>query len=47
LALKDNQGTLYEEVKAPFRRAENEAFATVESESDRTVLQSSWSVGNP
>ena len=47
LALKDNHGTLYEEVKATFRMAENETFATVESESGRTVLQSSWSVGNP
>jgi predicted transposase YbfD/YdcC len=47
LALKDNHGTLYEEVKATFPMAENETFATVESESGRTVLQSSWSVGNP
>src|SRR6266568_4752008 len=37
LALKDNQGNLYEEVKATFRLAEKEAFATVKSESDRRV----------
>ena len=37
MALKDNHGTLYEEVKATFRMAENETFATVESESGRTV----------
>ncbi len=33
----DNQGNLYEEVKATFTLAEKEAFATVECESDRTV----------
>jgi hypothetical protein len=33
----DNQGNLYEEVKATFTLAEKEAFATVEGESDRTV----------
>src|SRR5207302_799849 len=33
LALKDNQGNLYEEVKATFRMAEKEAFASVEAES--------------
>lgn len=37
LALKDNQGTLYEEVKATFRMAEKEGFAHVKSESDRRV----------
>jgi predicted transposase YbfD/YdcC len=37
LALKDNQGNLYDEVKATFRMAEKEAFATVACESDRTV----------
>jgi predicted transposase YbfD/YdcC len=55
LALKDNQGTLYEEVKATFRMAENEAFATVESESDRTVekahgrleIRDYWTISDP
>jgi len=37
LALKDNQGTLYEEVQATFSMAEQEAFATVAAEADRTV----------
>src|SRR2546422_1350329 len=37
LALKDNQGNLYDEVKATFRMAEKEAFASVEPESDRRV----------
>src|SRR6266700_1913962 len=37
LALKDNQGNLYDEVKATFSMAENEGFATVEYESDRMV----------
>lgn len=37
LALKDNQGNLYEEVKATFALAEKEAFATVQAESDRCV----------
>jgi predicted transposase YbfD/YdcC len=37
LALKENQGNLYEEVKATFAMAEKEAFATVQYESDRTV----------
>src|SRR5207249_4085052 len=37
LALKDKQGNLYDEVKATFTMAEQEAFATVEYESDRTV----------
>lgn len=35
LALKDNQGNLYEEVKATFALAEKEAFAQVQAESDR------------
>ena len=46
LALKDNQGTLYEEVQATFSMAEQEAFATVAAEADRTVLQSAWARGN-
>lgn len=37
LALKDNQGNLYEEVKATFALAEKEAFAHVQAESDRRV----------
>jgi len=40
LALKDNQGTLYDEVQATFTMAEQEAFANVTYETDRTVLQS-------
>ena len=46
LALKDNQGNLYDEVKATFRMAEKEAFATVTSESARMVAQSPWTFGN-
>src|SRR5437588_9564694 len=37
LALKDNQGNLYDEVQATFTMAEQEAFATVACESHRTV----------
>jgi predicted transposase YbfD/YdcC len=37
LALKDNQGNLYEEVKATFALAEKEAFANVQAESQRYV----------
>jgi predicted transposase YbfD/YdcC len=37
LALKDNQGNLYEEVKATFALAEKEAFAFVQAESKRKV----------
>src|SRR3989442_15821125 len=37
LALKDNQGNLYEEVKATVALAEQEAFANVQAESDRCV----------
>jgi predicted transposase YbfD/YdcC len=37
LALKDNQGDLYEEVKATFTLAEKEAFAQVQAESYRHV----------
>jgi predicted transposase YbfD/YdcC len=37
LALKDNQGNLYEEVKATFALAEKEQFANVQYESDQTV----------
>lgn len=37
LALKDNQGNLYEEVKATFALAEKEGFANVEAEAERCV----------
>jgi predicted transposase YbfD/YdcC len=37
LALKDNQGNLYKEVKATFALAEKEAFAHVQAESHRRV----------
>jgi predicted transposase YbfD/YdcC len=37
LALKDNQGNLYEEVKATFGLAEKEAFANVQACSERFV----------
>ncbi len=55
LALKDNQGNLYDEVKATFRMAEKEAFASVESESDRIVetahgrleIREYWTISDP
>jgi predicted transposase YbfD/YdcC len=55
LALKDNQGSLYDEVKATFSMAEKEAFATVEYESDRTVekahgrleIREYWTISDP
>jgi predicted transposase YbfD/YdcC len=55
LALKDNQGNLYDEVKATFTLAEKEAFATVECESDRTVekahgrleIREYWTLSDP
>ena len=55
LALKDNQGNLYDEVKATFRMAEKEAFASVESESDRRVekahgrleIREYWTISDP
>jgi predicted transposase YbfD/YdcC len=37
LVLKENQGNLYQEVKATFALAEQEAFAQVQAESDRRV----------
>jgi len=37
LALKDNQGNLYEEVKATFAMAEKDGFQTLQWESDRRV----------
>jgi predicted transposase YbfD/YdcC len=55
LALKENQGNLYEEVKATFALAEKEAFATVPSESDRTIekdhgrleIRNYWTISEP
>lgn len=37
LALKDNQGNLYEEVKATFAMAEKDGFQALQWESDRRV----------
>jgi len=37
LALKDNQGNLYEEVKATFAMAEKDSFQALQWESDRRV----------
>src|SRR5260370_1730416 len=45
LALKENQGSLYEEEKATFAMAEKEAFATVQCESDRTVEKAHGRLG--
>ncbi len=55
LALKDNQGNLYNEVIATFVMAEHEAFASVEYESDRTVekahgrleIREYWTISDP
>jgi predicted transposase YbfD/YdcC len=55
LALKDNQGNLYDEVKATFTMAEQEAFATIEYESDRTIekahgrleIREYWTISDP
>lgn len=55
LALKDNQGNLYEEVKATFTMAQQEAWTTVECESDRTVekahgrleIRDYWTISTP
>src|SRR6266566_5008495 len=55
LALKENQGNLYDEVKATFTLAEQEAFATVAYESDRTVekahgrleIRDYWTISDP
>jgi predicted transposase YbfD/YdcC len=55
LALKDNQGNLYEEVKATFALAEKERFATVQSEADQTVekdhgrleIRKYWTISDP
>jgi predicted transposase YbfD/YdcC len=55
LALKDNQGTLYDEVQATFSMAEQEAFASVACESARTVekahgrleIREYWTISDP
>jgi predicted transposase YbfD/YdcC len=55
LALKDNQGNLYEEVKATFALAEKERFANVQSEADQTVekdhgrleIRKYWTISDP
>ncbi len=55
LALKDNQGNLYEEVKATFALAEQERFANVQSEADQTVekdhgrleIRKYWTISDP
>ncbi len=55
LALKDNQGNLYEEVKATFALAEKESWATMQAESERTVkkdhgrleIRSYWTISAP
>jgi len=55
LALKENQGNLYEEVKATFALAEQEAFAGLQWESDRSVekghgrleIRDYWTIGDP
>jgi predicted transposase YbfD/YdcC len=55
LALKDNQGDLYEEVQATFALAEQEAFANVQAESHRCVekghgrleIRAYWTISDP
>jgi predicted transposase YbfD/YdcC len=55
LALKDNQGNLYEEVKATFALAEKEQFANVQYESEQTVgkdhgrleMRKYWTISDP
>ena len=55
LALKDNQGDLYEEVQATFALAEQEAFANVQAESHRCVekghgrleIREYWTISDP
>ena len=55
LALKENQGNLYEEVKAIFALAEKEAFAGLHCESDRSVekghgrleVRDYWTIRDP
>jgi predicted transposase YbfD/YdcC len=55
LALKENQGNLYEEVKATFALAAKERFAHVQSEADQTVgkdhgrleIRQYWTISDP
>src|ERR1700730_1342890 len=55
LALKDNQGNLYEEVKATFALAEKDGFAALQWESDdriekghgRIERRDYWTISNP
>lgn len=55
LALKENQGDLYEEVKATFVLAEKEGFTTEHCESDRSVekghgrleIRNYWTLSDP
>jgi predicted transposase YbfD/YdcC len=55
LALKDNQGNLYEEVKATFALAEKDRFANIQYESDQTVekghgrleIRKYWTISDP
>jgi len=55
LALKENQGTLYNEMQATFTMAEQEAFASIPCESARTVekahgrleIREYWTISNP
>lgn len=55
LALKDNQGNLYEEVKTTFALAEKDRFAHIQYESDQTVekdhgrleIRRYWTISDP
>jgi predicted transposase YbfD/YdcC len=55
LALKENHGTLYDEVQATFTMAEQEAFASVACESARTIekahgrveIREYWTMSDP
>lgn len=55
LALKDNQGNLYEEVKATFALAEKDRFANIQHESDQTIekdhgrleIRKYWTISDP
>jgi predicted transposase YbfD/YdcC len=55
LALKDNQGNVYEEVKATFALAEKDRFVSIQYESDQTVekdhgrveIRKYWTISDP
>jgi predicted transposase YbfD/YdcC len=55
LALKDNQGNLYDEVKATFALAEKDAWADLQAESERSVekghgrleIREYWTITDP